>query len=529
MSDLDGHMEEEHGSKTSSFEGSFTPEKKEHSNNHHEFKCTMCEHAIESENDLKTHEQAVHKDVKVDIQKSSYSKKPVLIDCDKCKYQCKYNIRLKKHMKSKHIGDYKYKCNFCDFYVNFIVDMYEHRLSEHPESPMEFNSRKFTAKDMILNLLAEQNVEVAQDINEIKTETKGAFEKLSSEIRQCVTDTVKYAFKEINDRLFNLERLKMAENLPSPAAPSFTKRANSPPVSSSGPTSNPPIEPPKSVSRRRKTKFLNKPQILYVGDSIAQKADIAYLERETQSRIRTKKAHSSVGDNGARWPHKNITEVTQEALVDTHEEDKFTHLIISAPTVDITNLNTRELSKNDNIEVYKQKVAISCENVVASAQNAAISHPELDSIVIMEHSPRFDEPRSDPTGIKPRLAEFANNTLATLIEHSGMKDKIILGKHSLDCPPDMVNAWYCDEKTGRYDGVHLYGRRGHWAYTKSVLAILQDMLPSLESRVPSLHKTCPQANYARAQKETQYEKLFHNSRKYTYSVATQNRFSILGN
>ena len=89
------------------------------------------------------------------------------------------------------------------------------------------------------------------------------------------------------------------------------------------------------------------------------------------------------------WSSKNIIDVTQDALTDTFEEDKFTHLIIAAPTVDITNMDTSKLTRDDNIEVYKQKVSISCENVVAVAQNALSKHPELERIVIMEHSPRI--------------------------------------------------------------------------------------------------------------------------------------------
>ena len=60
-------------------------------------------------------------------------------------------------MKKKHSGT-KYKCNFCDFHVDFVVEMYEHRVVEHPETPMEYDPKKFTVRDMILNLLAEQNV-----------------------------------------------------------------------------------------------------------------------------------------------------------------------------------------------------------------------------------------------------------------------------------------------------------------------------------------------------------------------------------
>ena len=57
------------------------------------------------------------------------------------------------------------------------------------------------------------------------------------------------------------------------------------------------------------------------------------------------------------WKRKQ----TLVALVNTYEEDEYTHLVLGAPTVDITNMDKIKLKSNDNIEVFKQNVFISCE------------------------------------------------------------------------------------------------------------------------------------------------------------------------
>ena len=164
-------------------------------------------------------------------------------------------------------------------------------------------------------------------------------------------------------------------------------------------------------AKKRKTNFLKKPKVLYLGDSLAHNADIAWIEKETQCRIRTKKAYSSGHSRNAKWPQKNFVDVSQAALSETHNDDKFSHLILSAPTVDISNLDTSELRKNDDIVVFKQKVELSCENMVSIATNALFEHPEIKKVTLMEHAPRHDTAASDPTRLKARLAFFANKTL----------------------------------------------------------------------------------------------------------------------
>ena len=273
-----------------------------------------------------------------------------------------------------------------------------------------------------------------------------------------------------------------------------------------------------------------------MGDSISHNANFSKIEEETKSRLKTVKAYSSTKDNRARWPQKNLTDVTKAALKNTHENDEFDHLVIGAPSVDITNINTSKLSVDDSIEVFKQDVVTSCHNIFAVAQNAVQNHPNLKKVVIMQHAPRFDEQNVDPTGLKPKLAKMANSTFSQLWHSSVHKDKIIIGQHSLDCTSDLVTARYKDERTNRYDGVHMYGSFGYRAFTRSVVQILKGALPvqsspaDTSSSSESFHATCPQTVYQRTKTTNTGNSKKNNCHSPTYySVPVNNRFDILEN
>ena len=135
----------------------------------------------------------------------------------------------------------------------------------------------------------------------------------------------------------------------------------------------------------------------------------------------------------------------------------------------------------------------------------------------------------DPTGLKPKLAEFANSTFAHLWHSSTMKDNIVIGKHSLDCAEDMVQAWFKDDWSGRYDGVHMYGRQGQSAYTQSLLKIFKSVIPTQQFKnlsSTSSHTDCPQTVYQKKSGKTNPDK---QRSKTTYNVPTRNKFNVLGN
>ena len=74
-----------------------------------------------------------------------------------------------------------------------------------------------------------------------------------------------------------------------------------------------------------------------------------------------------------------------------------------------------------------------------------------------------------------------------MCQNSDMKDRIVLGKHQLDCGDDQHAAVYRDDRSGRYDGVHMYGRLGRKEFTKSVTQLINSVHPPLPTTKPA-HK-----------------------------------------
>ena len=108
-----------------------------------------------------------------------------------------------------------------------------------------------------------------------------------------------------------------------------------------------------------------------------------------------------------------------------------------------------------------------------------------------------------------------------------MKDRIVIGSHNLDCSGDVRRIRYKDERSGNYDGVHLYGSAGKAAYTESVLNILLSSIQpkANDPRQPAnddSHTTCPQTKYNERKKRTYSSAVTRKS-----AVKTQNRFSPL--
>ena len=142
----------------------------------------------------------------------------------------------------------------------------------------------------------------------------------------------------------------------------------------------------------------------------------------------------------------------------------------------------------------------------------------------MEHPPRFDTADIDPCSLKPNLARLANVALDQLWMNSPFKDRIVIGRHSLESSGNGAAhlSRFQNFNKGRYDGVHLYGQAGCTDYTNSVKTILMMAIPKHNPAQPTsgfgtaqsgTHETCPQANYQRG--------------KYHPSVQIKNRFDVL--
>ena len=222
---------------------------------------------------------------------------------------------------------------------------------------------------------------------------------------------------------------------------------------------------------------------------------------------------------------KNFTNVVPDALAEAHHDDQYTHLVLAAPSVDITNIDVSNLKVDSNIEVYKQKVHISCQNMLTVATNALETHQTIEKVILMEHPPRHDTCIDDPTGLKPELAKFANVTLQHLVNTSSMKDKIIVGRHNLDFSNNMTNAIFKDNYSGRYDGIHMYGQVASTMYCRSVLRMFTSVFPnkSTNNTSDSTNRSCEQTLYQQRTNVRSYRPHIE------FSLPLRNRFEILGN
>ena len=147
----------------------------------------------------------------------------------------------------------------------------------------------------------------------------------------------------------------------------------------------------------------------------------------------------------------------------------------------------------------------------------------------MKQVPRYDPANVDPLGLKPSLALLFNNTITGLWMDSANKDQIFIGEHSIDCTGAIRESRYRQTKTGRYDGIHLYGSSGRKAFTLSVLNILK--AANVTASDHDYHQSCAQFKYQHRRGKSQ-QSVNHNGRKFRnrqqpFTVPTQNRFSGL--
>ena len=297
-----------------------------------------------------------------------------------------------------------------------------------------------------------------------------------------------------------------------------------------------------------------KMNICFVGDSIAHTIDTLEVEKATRTIISKSKAYSSVHDHVSIYPDKNFSSVVPDTLTKKFNQTGMDYdiLLLQASSIDITNLD----SSNDtaeNIKYLEHSARASSENLFNVAINA-IKNTEVSNVIIMERIPRHDRIHDDPAGIKAGLSELANSHLHQLLRVSYFKEKIKIAKHVMDSSLG-VSELYGSSKN--FDGIHLRGPAGKYAYTRSVVSILRESgLPtakhfpisfssskasfpapsrfSTDSSRTSIddHSNCEQAKYQRRRalaKQRKESPVFYN-RGFTKDLYySRNIFDILSN
>ena len=301
---------------------------------------------------------------------------------------------------------------------------------------------------------------------------------------------------------------------PAPPLPQRSSRATrSPP---------PPSQIQTTAKKVSNTRYQSRTNLLYVSDSVGRNVDLPMIEKDLNCTIKTAKAYSSTKDKKALWPDKNFTEVAKDEL----EKSAVDYVVMSAPTVDIPNVDTTQILQSDSLELYQQMVYESSANMIASAERAIEDNANIKKVIILEHAPRYDSKEVDPLSLKTDLAKYANNALAELWKKSKLKQKIKIGIHHFRAPGSgsLHDSIFRNTRAQKYDGVHFYGYLGRQIYSKSVHDIIQDAFGSVEKQKnpqtsPDYHQSCPQTLYQLKQQN-------YNFSKHVPSVQVSNRFDI---
>ena len=142
-----------------------------------------CKLTFEDQVAFNEHIQRKHMNVQVNVNVQSTD---VLFLCEKCDYKCKLSIALKKHIRKEHANEKEYKCSFCNFKADRAVDGYEHNLLNHPITTDLKQRSADNLKDFVLNLIAEQNLDLLDKLMDLKNVLRGAFEQLAGDFKDSI-------------------------------------------------------------------------------------------------------------------------------------------------------------------------------------------------------------------------------------------------------------------------------------------------------------------------------------------------------
>ena len=489
------------------------------------YQCEQCSFTAVTFGELLNHMEADHSNVLQrhlsGMNKSTESaSEPSWIKCDQCEFITRHIPVMITHIRTEH-G--KVPCDYCKVFAKNEEDLKMHVLEKHPEIVMIHN-------------MAQQMNYVNQNVASFENVLKTILDNQNSMKQELFLLRNKQA--EANNR--KTVDVPPSSVNPVPSNPSSAKETSSsttvPQLSSKA--SPAPSKPTKSASPIfTPMKQHSTENILYIGDSISANVDISMLEAATKAKFVTAKAYSSTHDTvsniakqAAKFPASNFTDVVRTQT----GKGNFKTLILQAGSVDITNMNTNE-DPVKNMEYFSQETIMSATNIFQAGLNALKSNPGLRKVIIMKQIPRYDPSNVDPLSLKASLSILFNNTLTNLWMESNFKEKMFIGNHDIDCNGSIREARYRHTKSGRFDGIHMYGSSGRKAYTRSVLNILK----SAGVTSSDFHGYCSQFAYQYRQRKNNqwqagnsHDRKFRSSQPYqqnVFSVPTQNRFESLSN
>ena len=429
--------------------------------------CQCCKFETDSQENQAIHNQVEHQNLRVDIEK----KGQIEIFCDQCEYKCRLNIQLKKHKKNNHNIELKYSCSECSYSSDYLVHMWSHGESTHPEHMKNFTPRP---KDMVLSLVAEQNMDIIEDIESLKKVTKNSLDAFADKMQECfeaVAKDISYTFKASQVQLKDMAD-KIDENFKSFDQELQIRKDNDDKTEDSVKENVDKDYRDKKeklenhinkVNKDEQNELIKTKNLLWVGNSISKALDKNKVEKDLDVKFSFRKAYCVTDEKDAKYPELNFRDVVPDAV----EKNSPDVVVLQTGSIEITNFKTNAamMDANRDINEYKkewfEKVKKSSEALFEIAEKVTEKNPKI-KVIIMKCLPRFDRTSADLLKIKAQLSEFGNSIYQQLWYKKGYPTNIHVAAFELGCTSrsHLKNLIYGNPDNPRYDGVHLCGEGG---------------------------------------------------------------------
>ena len=402
-------------------------------------------------------------------------------------------------------------------------------------------------------MVAEQNMDIMEEIEMLKKDFKGAFVALAEHMESSmqsllgnVTETTAMKRNQTEDAKLN-HKIETDVN--------EVKQSKKVEKKSDDTNDN--------VNEIRKPKKKNYHNLTWVGTSISKSLDMKKFETDNNVKINMVKAYSITDEvhtpypkDNFRFPDTNFKSVLPKVL----EDDSIDTLVLQTGSIEISNIKVNEAVMDASKEISKYKeewfnqVETDTKNLFTLAEEAVGKNPNLN-VIIVKRLPRYDRSSRDIIGIKSQLSTYANSIYDQLWLKKGSPGNIHIVEVDLKCSNSryLKSLIFGDPNTNYFDGVHLKGPGASRHFTYRVNQVLKPVLQrhnanrrfssppppirtqkvrsqpikSEQMSATSNHTNCEQAQYKRRQllrHKPSYAQVVQDG---YYSVTTSNRYEHL--
>ena len=202
-----------------------------------------------------------------------------------------------------------------------------------------------------------------------------------------------------------------------------------------------------SHAGKQKEDTKTKKDVLVVGTSISNNLDKRVCENLTDLTIDVATAYTVGPDIDAKYREKNFKKIVPEKL----KNQKYETLVLQGGSIEITNINTKDESKEMHFQSWKNKVKKSSEEMFNLAEESITAYPDL-KVIIVARIPRFDSTYSDPAQVKSQLSQYGNSVYHNMWMDRGCPPNIKIHDLGLDCYGQLKDKRYGIPGTRGFDG-----------------------------------------------------------------------------